>query len=808
MKGLLSVNKWKLLKFLAVRMTLNLNEFMFPWIISEMIAWIQTREDEPLEKTVRMVAFGLLIPLLRVLAHTIWEYFCFQMIEVGHRAHTALKVMLFRKNFKMTSATNKDFSSGEINNIVMNESNRIWSFIWEGPAYFECAFHLITASVIVFYQIGYCGFLVLFFTLARSLLEYIRGKTETAIGEKQRGKREQRSLYINESFSNIKTVKLFGWEPDFLKKVDEVFQEELDIEDKQHARAKIYDVLNHFLHSIASFTIFGVYIWLGNTLTLSKLALTEIMLGRIRDRINHTQHLYRQYFSVMESMQKLWEFYCAPESQKGLIERNEVSADDTNALTIKGNFSYGITPKLDQAEKDKIREKIKKKEHEKATKDMGRVRKAIFEMTRDSKYKPAIPLKDRNLEQIISLKDLDIKVKKGSFTVIIGATGSGKSTLLNAMIGELIFMPEQAIKEIGDYQRPIKEGEMRYLEDALLATDLSAKSPISVHGSTSFCEQQAWIQNGKLRENVLFGTDFDKKKYVETIMACQLEPDLAIMPAGDATEIGEKGINLSGGQKARVALARAVYKRPDVLIMDDPISALDAHVRKAIFDQVFVGLMKDKTRVLVTHAVEFIHLADQVVIMKDGRVEAQGSYEELQSHPYMMEVQEIHTKNKREIEQANMEDALEEITFTRKAKSTMPKMDSSGMGSPTQFVRRLSVANYDSRQPTQSSETSSRRGTSTPALRKAQSVVSESVMELDLDEKQVEAKLEEFRGINREVDGKTSQIVGKLLKDEADEDVNADDDTYNKLIALVGGPIPVILFACYAQFQKYWDNNV
>jgi ABC-type multidrug transport system fused ATPase/permease subunit len=137
MKGLLSVNKWKLLKFLAVRMTLNLNEFMFPWIISEMIAWIQTREDEPLEKTVRMVAFGLLIPLLRVLAHTIWEYFCFQMIEVGHRAHTALKVMLFRKNFKMTSATNKDFSSGEINNIVMNESNRIWSFIWEGPAYFE-----------------------------------------------------------------------------------------------------------------------------------------------------------------------------------------------------------------------------------------------------------------------------------------------------------------------------------------------------------------------------------------------------------------------------------------------------------------------------------------------------------------------------------------------------------------------------------------------------------------------------------------------------------------------------------------------
>lgn len=90
------------------------------------------------------------------------------------------------------------------------------------------------------------------------------------------------------------------------------------------------------------------------------------------------------------------------------------------------------------------------------------------------------------------------------------------------------------------------------------------------------------------------------------------------MKAGDQTEIGEKGVNLSGGQKARIALARAVYKQPDILIMDDPISALDAHVRKAVFDQVFMGLMREKTRILATHAVDFVHLADHVVIMRDG----------------------------------------------------------------------------------------------------------------------------------------------------------------------------------------------
>ena len=101
-----------------------------------------------------------------------------------------------------------------------------------------------------------------------------------------------------------------------------------------------------------------------------------------------------------------------------------------------------MTPKLDQADKDKIRDKIKKKEYEQKTKDMNKVRKAIFDFMKDEKYKPPIPYKDRSLETIISLKDLDIKIKKGSFTVIVGATGSGKSTLLNAMIGELIYMPE------------------------------------------------------------------------------------------------------------------------------------------------------------------------------------------------------------------------------------------------------------------------------------------------------------------------------------------------------------------------------
>lgn len=110
------------------------------------------------------------------------------------------------------------------------------------------------------------------------------------------------------------------------------------------------------------------------------------------------------------------------------------------------------------------------------------------------------------------------------------------------------------------------------------------------------------------------------------------------MPAGDMSEIGEKGINLSGGQKARLSLARAVYKRPDILIMDDPISALDVQVRKNICKEVFCGIMKDKTRILATHAVEILEMADHIIIMKNGKVQAQGSYDDIKKDDYMIQI--------------------------------------------------------------------------------------------------------------------------------------------------------------------------
>ena len=123
-----------------------------------------------------------------------------------------------------------------------------------------------------------------------------------------------------------------------------------------------------------------------------------------------------------------------------------------------------------------------------------------------------------------------------------------------------------------------------------------------------------------IKDNILFGRPFNEVRYQETLKVCQLELDLASLPAGDNTEIGEKGINLSGGQKARVSLARAVYSDKQIILMDDPISALDSNIKKKIFKHVFKNKLEGKTRVLVTHAVDYLHLCDRIIVMKDGRV--------------------------------------------------------------------------------------------------------------------------------------------------------------------------------------------
>ncbi|EGT35163.1 hypothetical protein CAEBREN_19130 [Caenorhabditis brenneri] len=155
---------------------------------------------------------------------------------------------------------------------------------------------------------------------------------------------------------------------------------------------------------------------------------------------------------------------------------------------------------------------------------------------------------------------------------------------------------------------------------------------VEINGSISYVPQQAWIQNMTLKDNVLFGKPYNQKEYLEILRNCALVEDLKSLPDGDQTMIGAKGTNLSGGQKQRVSLARAIYQDKDIVLLDDPLSAVDAHVGKHIFENVIsskTGCLRDKTRVLVTHNLVYLKNCDKIVVMEDGKIKSYGTFEEI-----------------------------------------------------------------------------------------------------------------------------------------------------------------------------------
>ncbi|WVQ85431.1 hypothetical protein IAT38_007596 [Cryptococcus sp. DSM 104549] len=194
------------------------------------------------------------------------------------------------------------------------------------------------------------------------------------------------------------------------------------------------------------------------------------------------------------------------------------------------------------------------------------------------------------------LQDIDLEVTKGELIGLIGRVGDGKSSLLGAILGEMT----------------------------------RSDGSVTVRGNVAYFSQTSWILSATVKDNIVFGHRFDAGFYDQVLDACALRPDLAVLSSGDMTEVGEKGVSLSGGQKARICLARAVYARADIYLLDDPLAAVDSHVGRHIFDKVIGpnGLLRGKARILCTNAVTFLPQADQIIMLRRGIILERGTYDD------------------------------------------------------------------------------------------------------------------------------------------------------------------------------------
>ncbi|CAG9768726.1 unnamed protein product [Ceutorhynchus assimilis] len=251
-----------------------------------------------------------------------------------------------------------------------------------------------------------------------------------------------------------------------------------------------------------------------------------------------------------------------------------------------------------------------------------------------------------------ALEGIDFELSAGEMAAVIGTVGSGKSTLLHVFLKEL----------------------------------LPVDGTVNVNGIISYASQEPWLFVGSVRQNILFGQEFDVVRYHEVIRVCALERDLKLFPHGDRTVIGERGVSLSGGQRARINLARAIYKEADIYLLDDPLSAVDAHVGKHIFKECINGFLQDKSVVLVTHQLQYLNDCEKIYLLNNGKVEYSGGFNDIKNAGKMFtnlleELKRMEEEAKKEAEEVRRRrstvstsggdeesNELEEPSFAKEAK--------------------------------------------------------------------------------------------------------------------------------------------
>ncbi|KZT67088.1 P-loop containing nucleoside triphosphate hydrolase protein [Daedalea quercina L-15889] len=411
----------------------------------------------------------------------------------------------------------------------------------------------------------------------------------------QRQKMQQTDARVQtatETMSVIRMIKLFGWEPKVAAQIYEKREEELEFVKKNKLLELVNNNVNHIIPLITMIVTYATFA------IIMKRDLTASVVFSSITVFETFTHLLRM--AVIHTPQ---------------VIRAKVSLDRIHDFLQK-------TELLDEfsEQPDEIHARIVAQPQE----DVIGIRNTSFSWT-SSISGSAASTPGSGRRNFTLRIDGDLLFEKGRINLIIGPTGSGKTSLLMALLGEMHYMPA--------------------------GPDSFSSLPRA--GGVAYAAQESWVQNETIRDNILFGAPFDEERYKKVIDQCALKRDLELFAAGDKTEVGEKGITLSGGQKARITLARAIYSKAHTLLLDDVLAALDVHTSRWIVDKCFKGdLVRGRTVLLVTHNISMASpIADFVVALgTDGRITSQGSVANALEHNKKL-VAEI-AKEEAEIEKA------------------------------------------------------------------------------------------------------------------------------------------------------------
>lgn len=574
-----------------------------------------------------------------------------------------LTAAIYRKALRMSTRSRQATETGRVVNLMSADVNQLQSFLYPfaaqlltGPAM------LIASLVLLWFQIKWATFIGLGILLLSTPATTIFLKKLTGYRREMLKYTDQRVKLMNQLLVGIRVLKMYAWEAAQEAAVLEIRKHELGQLRKAIPMRVGMQTLLFAAPTLAMVVCFVVYGSVEpNAFTPASIFTSISLFALMRFPLIFLPFALIQFVNALVSMRRLTQYFM-------LDDRKETvdSLDGPGIQIVDGSFYWSEPPpKLVMPEIGKKKKGGKEEKKDAAHKHSERIAVAGAD-TRAKKNTPSPtnegmvpshkvdvaeedsfesgkvtpssissdhPLHkdndegdDNNDMKAVhataialptmtatadpngasapttgiawELKDVDLSVSPGELVCVVGRVGSGKSSLVQAVLGEM---------EV-------------------------SKGTVAVGGSVAYAAQQAWIINATVMDNVTFGNEHDEALWEYCVDACCLSQDIEILPAGAMTEIGEKGINLSGGQKQRISLARALYQDADVYILDDPLSAVDVHVGKHIFEKFINGAIKDKARLLVTNQLQYLPYADKIIMLDAGRVVVQGTYEECQEN--------------------------------------------------------------------------------------------------------------------------------------------------------------------------------
>ena len=519
-----------------------------------------------------------------------FNYWVLFRSEVGIRA--GLMGAMYNKSLVLAGSSREKFSLGKAVSLMSSDIMRLdtaWyyvHFFWTSPLVFILSLGLLATIIhkAVWVSIAIIG---IFFPL-QVIMVYMVYRYRTRANEIS----DRRLKLLQEVISGIRVIKYHAWEDVFQQRIQVLRNEELRYIRRMKLVGSMVSTLTiSFPALLTAVTLSAYSYFYGNLTSQTAFASTayfdilEVVLAVLPSAMTYATE-------AASSLQRIQSFLRAPvhlatphidvgqESavriSEGVFEWDKLSTDSTDSPKKKP-ASLPVIAAAAAVEDDE--EGLRKR-------TLSVPKAGVYDMD-DGLWRSSSPV----LFSQVHIPFLEIA--RGELVAVVGPVGSGKSSLLNVIMGELIHVGGK----------------------------------VSLGGHIGLCPQQAWILNATIRDNILFGSPYDAEKYQRVVFECALEADIGGFPEGDLTLIGENGISLSGGQKQRISIARMVYFDPELALLDDPLSAVDAHVANHIMKECI--LASTCTRILVTHNLALLDQVDRILVMSNGRIAQQGSLAEI-----------------------------------------------------------------------------------------------------------------------------------------------------------------------------------